>query len=55
MKNNIPSYEWEKRKDLITKLYRDDGWPLKLVIRQIRSRDFNPRFDVPQTGTIRLS
>ncbi|RJE19715.1 hypothetical protein PHISCL_07950 [Aspergillus sclerotialis] len=42
MKHTIPSDIWEGKKALITKLYKDEEWPLKQVIKQIRSADFNP-------------
>ncbi|OJJ84055.1 uncharacterized protein ASPGLDRAFT_127047 [Aspergillus glaucus CBS 516.65] len=42
MKNSIPSDVWEKKRALIAKLYKDEEWPLKQVIKQIRSEDFNP-------------
>ncbi|KAF9882842.1 hypothetical protein FE257_004973 [Aspergillus nanangensis] len=42
MKNSIPSDVWERKKALIAKLYKDEEWPLKQVIKQIRSADFNP-------------
>ncbi|GCB21014.1 hypothetical protein AAWM_03899 [Aspergillus awamori] len=42
MKNSIPSDVWERKKALIAKLYKDEEWPLKQVIKQIRSDDFNP-------------
>ena len=43
MKNSIPSDVWEKKRALIAKLYKDEEWPLKQVIKQIRAEDFNPR------------
>jgi hypothetical protein len=42
MKTSIPSEVWEKKKSLIAKLYKDEEWPLKQVIKQIRTEDFNP-------------
>ncbi|PYH91279.1 hypothetical protein BO71DRAFT_53479 [Aspergillus ellipticus CBS 707.79] len=42
MKNSIPSDVWERKKGLIAKLYKEEEWPLKQVIKQIRSDDFNP-------------
>lgn len=45
MKNSIPSDVWEKKRALIAKLYKEEEWPLKQVIKQIRSEDFNPRYD----------
>jgi hypothetical protein len=43
MKTSIPSDVWEKKKALIARLYKDEEWPLKQVIKQIRTDDFNPR------------
>ncbi|EAW10880.1 Clr5 domain-containing protein [Aspergillus clavatus NRRL 1] len=43
MKTSIPSDVWEKKKALIAKLYKDEEWPLKQVIKKIRSDSFNPR------------
>ncbi|KKK16679.1 hypothetical protein P175DRAFT_0492794 [Aspergillus ochraceoroseus IBT 24754] len=42
MKNSIPSDVWERKKALIASLYKDEEWPLKQVIKKIRSEDFNP-------------
>ncbi|KAL2009301.1 hypothetical protein VTN00DRAFT_7495 [Thermoascus crustaceus] len=42
MKNSIPSDVWEKKRALISKLYKDEEWPLKQVIKKIRTPDFNP-------------
>ncbi|KAJ6098675.1 hypothetical protein N7467_000210 [Penicillium canescens] len=42
MKTSISSDVWEKKKGLIAKLYMEEEWPLKQVIKQIRSDDFNP-------------
>ncbi|KAA8642343.1 Clr5 domain-containing protein [Aspergillus tanneri] len=42
MKNSIPPDVWERKKSLIAKLYKDEEWPLKQVIKKIRSDDFNP-------------
>lgn len=44
MKTSISSDVWEKKKAVIAKLYMEEEWPLKQVIKQIRSDDFNPRF-----------
>lgn len=44
MKTSISSDVWEKKKALISKLYMEDEWPLKQVIKQIRTDDFNPRY-----------
>lgn len=43
MKTSISSDVWEKKKALIARLYMEEEWPLKQVIKQIRSDDFNPR------------
>ncbi|OJJ48076.1 hypothetical protein ASPZODRAFT_129994 [Penicilliopsis zonata CBS 506.65] len=40
--NTIPADVWEKKRALIARLYKDEEWPLKQVIKQIRSADFNP-------------
>ncbi|GAD99643.1 hypothetical protein ANI_1_1300104 [Paecilomyces variotii No. 5] len=45
MKNNIPSEIWEKKKPLIIKYYTVEEWPLKQVIKKIRTPDFDPRTD----------
>ncbi|KAJ5698229.1 hypothetical protein N7462_000234 [Penicillium macrosclerotiorum] len=42
MKTSISSDIWEKKKALIAKLYMEEEWPLKQVIKQIRSDDFDP-------------
>ncbi|KAF5858601.1 hypothetical protein ETB97_003994, partial [Aspergillus alliaceus] len=42
MKHLISFNTWEKKKDLIIQLYREEGWPLKQVIKRVRSHDFNP-------------
>ncbi|KAJ5481015.1 hypothetical protein N7539_006909 [Penicillium diatomitis] len=42
MKTSISSDVWEKKKAIIAKLYMEEEWPLKQVIKQIRSDDFNP-------------
>ncbi|KAF5857833.1 hypothetical protein ETB97_005207 [Aspergillus alliaceus] len=42
MKHQITSELWEKNKRVIVKLYRDEEWPLKQVIKRISSNDFNP-------------
>ncbi|KAJ5484459.1 hypothetical protein N7453_011927 [Penicillium expansum] len=42
MKTSISSDIWEKKKALISKLYMEEEWPLKQVIKQIRTDDFNP-------------
>ena len=47
MKTSISSDVWEKKKALIAKLYMEEEWPLKQVIKQIRSDDFNPRYVSP--------
>ncbi|OQE35099.1 hypothetical protein PENCOP_c014G06987 [Penicillium coprophilum] len=42
MKTSISSDVWEKKKAVISKLYMEEEWPLKQVIKQIRTDDFNP-------------
>ncbi|KAL1848822.1 hypothetical protein Plec18170_007837 [Paecilomyces lecythidis] len=42
MKNVIPAELWEKNKALIIKYYTEEEWPLKQVIKKIRTADFNP-------------
>ncbi|CEJ55206.1 hypothetical protein PMG11_01475 [Penicillium brasilianum] len=42
MKTSISSDVWEKKKAVIAKLYMEEEWPLKQVIKKIRSDDFNP-------------
>ncbi|KAJ5190349.1 uncharacterized protein N7498_009334 [Penicillium cinerascens] len=42
MKTSISSCAWEKKKPLINRLYVEEEWPLKHVLKQIRSDDFNP-------------
>ncbi|KAH8704784.1 hypothetical protein BGW36DRAFT_421379 [Talaromyces proteolyticus] len=42
MKNAIPSDIWETKRILITKLYKDEEWPLKHVIKLIQTSDFCP-------------
>ncbi|KAL8948125.1 MAG: hypothetical protein Q9222_005662 [Ikaeria aurantiellina] len=38
----IPVEQWAKHKDEIQRLYFTEGLPLKLVMRKLRSPDFNP-------------
>ncbi|KAJ5999603.1 hypothetical protein N7481_000012 [Penicillium waksmanii] len=42
MKSTISSDAWERKKELIAKLYVKEEWPLKQVIKQICSDGFNP-------------
>ncbi|KAH8696376.1 hypothetical protein BGW36DRAFT_428395 [Talaromyces proteolyticus] len=42
MNNAIPSDIWETKRILITKLYKDEEWPLKHVIKLIRTSEFCP-------------
>ncbi|KAK2754729.1 hypothetical protein FQN54_006862 [Arachnomyces sp. PD_36] len=42
MKPSIPPALWEKKRSQIAKLYKDEEWPLKHVIKQIRTEEFNP-------------
>lgn len=42
MPQRISLNMWESKKDMIIKLYEKDEWPVKQVIKKIRSHDFNP-------------
>ncbi|PGG98803.1 hypothetical protein GX51_06599 [Blastomyces parvus] len=42
MKNSIPSEVWEDKRAEIAALYKEEEWPLKQVIKKIRSDNFNP-------------
>ncbi|PGH10149.1 hypothetical protein AJ79_05504 [Helicocarpus griseus UAMH5409] len=42
MKTSIPSEVWENKRAEIATLYKEEEWPLKQVIKKIRSDDFNP-------------
>ena len=42
MSSTIPVDEWDKRKEEILRLYIDEGWALKPVMRAMRSSDFDP-------------
>jgi hypothetical protein len=42
MKTSIPSDVWETKRSEIAVLYKDEEWPLKQVIKRIRTEDFNP-------------
>ncbi|KAL4777949.1 hypothetical protein BJX76DRAFT_363200 [Aspergillus varians] len=42
MKNAISPDIWETKRMLITKLYKDEEWPLKQVIKLVQTRDFHP-------------
>ncbi|OJD13093.1 hypothetical protein AJ78_06414 [Emergomyces pasteurianus Ep9510] len=42
MKTSIPSEVWENKRAEIAALYKEEEWPLKQVIKKIRSDDFNP-------------
>ncbi|KAB8233953.1 hypothetical protein ETB97_003280 [Aspergillus alliaceus] len=42
MKHNIASNMWERKKGLIVQLYQDEEWPLKQVLKRIRTHTFNP-------------
>ncbi|KAL1958868.1 hypothetical protein VTO42DRAFT_3705 [Malbranchea cinnamomea] len=42
MKTSIPSDVWETKRAQIAVLYKEEEWPLKQVIKRIRSEDFNP-------------
>jgi hypothetical protein len=43
MKRRIASNMWERKKGLIVKLYQEERWPLKQVLKRVRSHTFNPR------------
>ncbi|KAL5051277.1 hypothetical protein BDW71DRAFT_214231 [Aspergillus fruticulosus] len=42
MKSAISPDIWETKRMLITKLYKDEEWPLKQVIKLVQTRDFHP-------------
>ncbi|KAB8228049.1 Clr5 domain-containing protein [Aspergillus alliaceus] len=42
MKHKIASNMWETKKGLIIQLYQDEEWPLKQVLKRIRTHTFNP-------------
>jgi hypothetical protein len=42
MKTSISSDVWETKRPQIAKLYKEEEWPLKQVIKQIRTKDFDP-------------
>ncbi|KKK13554.1 hypothetical protein ARAM_001720 [Aspergillus rambellii] len=42
MKSAIPPDIWETKRLLITKLYKEEEWPLKQVIKLVQTRDFHP-------------
>ncbi|KAE8334459.1 hypothetical protein BDV24DRAFT_170173 [Aspergillus arachidicola] len=42
MKHRITFNMWEQKKGLIIQLYREEGWPLKQVIKRVRSDEFDP-------------
>lgn len=42
MKNSISANVWENKRSEISNLYKDEEWPLKQVIKKIRTPDFNP-------------
>lgn len=42
MKTSIPADVWETKRAQIAVLYKEEEWPLKQVIKKIRSDDFNP-------------
>jgi hypothetical protein len=44
MKSAISPDIWENKRILITKLYKDEEWPLKQVIKLVQTNDFHPRF-----------
>ncbi|KJK63753.1 Clr5 domain protein [Aspergillus parasiticus SU-1] len=42
MKHTISFRMWEMKRGLIIKLYQEEEWPLKQVLKRIRSDTFNP-------------
>ncbi|KAB8261646.1 hypothetical protein BDV32DRAFT_121235 [Aspergillus pseudonomiae] len=42
MKHTISFRMWEMKRGLIIKLYQEEEWPLKQVLKRIRSETFNP-------------
>ncbi|EFR02917.1 hypothetical protein MGYG_05919 [Nannizzia gypsea CBS 118893] len=42
MKTTIPSDVWETKRAQISNLYTEEEWPLKQVMKKIRTEDFNP-------------
>ncbi|KAL2812945.1 hypothetical protein BJX63DRAFT_432236 [Aspergillus granulosus] len=42
MKSVISPDIWENKRLLITKLYKDEEWPLKQVIKLVQTNDFHP-------------
>ncbi|KMU87792.1 hypothetical protein CIHG_05561 [Coccidioides immitis H538.4] len=42
MKKTIPSDVWDSKKDEISNLYEVEEWPLKQVMKKIRSESFDP-------------
>ncbi|KAB8213581.1 hypothetical protein BDV33DRAFT_184491 [Aspergillus novoparasiticus] len=42
MKDNLSSDTWENKKHLIIELYKGEGWPVKQVIKRLRTSNFNP-------------
>ncbi|KAI9375914.1 hypothetical protein BJX61DRAFT_492537 [Aspergillus egyptiacus] len=42
MKSAISPDIWETKRMLITKLYKDEEWPLKQVIKLVQTSDFHP-------------
>ena len=39
---SIPSKSWEDRKAEILRLYVDESYPLKLVMKRLRTDEFDP-------------
>ncbi|KAF5855748.1 hypothetical protein ETB97_008479 [Aspergillus alliaceus] len=42
MKHKITSSMWDRKKSLIVRLYQEEEWPLKQVIKRLNSHTFNP-------------
>ncbi|KAI4134315.1 MAG: hypothetical protein LQ341_006044, partial [Variospora aurantia] len=42
MSSTITADQWNQRKEEIARLYIDEGWTLKPVMRKLRSPNFDP-------------
>ncbi|KAB8213377.1 hypothetical protein BDV33DRAFT_184887, partial [Aspergillus novoparasiticus] len=42
MKHQMSSDAWETNKPLIIELYKHEGWPVKHMLKRIRTSNFNP-------------
>jgi hypothetical protein len=43
MGHTISGDVWESKRAVITKLYKEEEWPLKQVIKAIQTEAFQPR------------